>query len=275
MAPTDGVEQVRDREAAAAAVRRLADAHGGLLYAVALRACGDRADAEDVVQETLLQAFRSWHGFRGESSEKTWLFTIAGRMCGRRRRRRAGEPARIASLDAPLPFGDPRIAVIPSEQEDALQIRIRREARERVEAEIATLPEEFRVPLVLKEIVGLSGPEVAAILGLAEATVRTRVHRARLKLRAAVDRVLPRGASDAPPPAYPLRTCLDLLNAKQEALDRGVPFDEAVICDRCRSVFASLDLTQQACRDLADGAMPEGLRERIERRLVAGGDAPE
>ena len=256
-----------DHETGAEAVQRLVDEHGGALYSIARRLCGDPDEAEDLVQEVFLRAHKSWEGFRGESSERAWLYRIAANACQRMHRRRSGEPERIGSLDELLPWGEPRIAAIASEQEDASQLRIRAEGRERLESEIARLPDSFRVPLVLKEIAGLSSAEIAGILGLGEGTVRSRVHRARLKLRAAVDRVLPRRAGDAPPPEYDERTCLDLLEAKQAALDRGERFESEVVCERCRSVFASLDLTQEVCRELAAGGMPEGLRERLRGRL--------
>lgn len=182
-------------------------------------------------------------------------------------RKRAGEPEQIESLDKLLPFGDPLIAAVPGELGDELQKQVESDARERVESAIASLPDEFRVPLILKEIVGFSVRDTANILGLEEGTVRSRLHRARLKLRAVVDSVIPRTTEPAPPPAYPEQTCLDLLNAKQEALDRGVPFDSKVICQRCQSVFASLDLTQSVCHDLAKGELPDGLRERLLIRL--------
>lgn len=252
------------------AVQRMVDAYGPQLYTLAHRFCGSRDEAEDLVQEVFLSAFRGWEGFRGESSEKTWLYRIAARACQRMHRTRSGEPERVESLQELLPFGDPLIAVVPGEQEDAVQAQIRAEARERLEGAIASLPDEFRVPLILKEIVGFSVKEVSDVLGLEEGTVRSRVHRARLRLRAAVDGAIPRGAKEAPPPAYPERTCLDLLDAKQEALDRGVPFDSRVICERCQSVFASLDLTHQVCRDLGADALPEGLRERLVARIASG-----
>jgi len=251
------------RAESAAAVERLVAEHGPGLYSLARRFCGSHDEAEDLVQDVFLQAFRKWHTFEGRSDPRTWLYTIAARACQRRKRSRAGEPDRIASLDAPLPFDAPLIAAVADEQDDALQRQIRAEARERVEGAIASLPEEFRVPLVLKEIAGFTVPQVAAILGLEEGTARSRVHRARLKLRDAVDRVLPRAPGVAPPPAYPERTCLDLLEAKQGAMDRGTPFDTEVICQRCRSVFSSLDVTQRACRDLAGGEAPAGLRDRL------------
>ena len=254
-------------ESASDAVRRLVESHGGQLYGLAKRFCGNADEAEDLVQEVYLQAFKHWDTFRHEASEKSWLFTIAAHACQRMHRRHTGEPERIGSLDELLPFGDPLIAVVPSEQSDELQRQIESDARTRIESAIASLPDEFRIPLVLKEIVGFSVREVAGILGLEEGTVRSRLHRARLKLRAAVDAVIPRTTEAAPPPAYPERTCLDLLNAKQEALDRGVPFDTRVICQRCQSVFASLDLTSQVCHDLAEGELPPGLRERLLERV--------
>jgi RNA polymerase sigma-70 factor (ECF subfamily) len=252
-----------DDGTAESALPRLVDEYGGQLYALGLRFCGDREQAEDLVQEVFLQAYRGWNSFEGRSSPGTWLYTIASRVCQRMERKRAGEPDHIGSIDELLPFGEPLIAAIPAEQDDALQEQIRREARGEVEAAIASLPKDFRVPLILKEIVGFSVPEVAGILGLEEGTVKSRVHRARLRLRQAVDGAIPRAPGAAPPPAYPKQTCLDLLDAKQEALDRGAPFDSEVICDRCRSVFASLDLTREVCRDLAAGGLPPGLRERL------------
>jgi RNA polymerase sigma-70 factor (ECF subfamily) len=258
------------RGAAEAAVQRLVDEYGGQLFGLACRICGSRDEAEDLVQEVFLQAFRSLGTFRGDADPKTWLFRIAANACQRMHRKKSGEPDHIGSLDALLPFGDPLIAVVADDQPQAVQLQIRAEAMERLERAIAGLPDDFRVPLVLKDLVGFSVREVAGVLGMAEGTVRSRVHRARLKLRVAVDESLPRSPEPAPPPAYSEQTCLDLLDAKQEALDRGVPFDAAVICDRCRSVFASLDLTQEVCRSLAADHLPAGVRDKLLERIGAG-----
>jgi RNA polymerase sigma-70 factor (ECF subfamily) len=255
------------KEKPAEAVKRLVAEHGGQLFGLAKRFCGSADEAEDLVQEVYLQAFKHWDSFRHDASEKTWLYTIAAHACQRMHRKRAGEPEKIESLDKLLPFDDPLIAVIPSELGDQLQKQVEADARERIENAIATLPDDFRIPLILKEIVGFSVRETASILGLEEGTVRSRLHRARLKLRAAVDKAIPRTSEPASPPAYPEQTCLDLLNAKQEALDRGVPFDANIICQRCQSVFASLDLTQNICHDLARGDLPEGLRDSLLARI--------
>jgi predicted RNA polymerase sigma factor len=139
---------------------------------------------------------------------------------------------------------------------------------------LGALPIEFRLPLVLTDIAELSIAEAAEVLGLKPATVKTRVHRARLKLRKALDRSLPQKEE---PRTEPAEVCLSMLEAKQEALDRGVafPYSDRALCERCRAVFATLDLGREACSALGTGALPPALRERLRRRLGAacdGGD---
>lgn len=265
-APT---EDTRAGQPAEVAIPALAAAHANELYQLALRLCGNAADAEDLVQEVFLRAWRGWPRFEGRSSPRTWLYTIAGRTCQRMRRRRSGAPAQIGSLDASLPFDEPRIAVIAAEQPTALQQQIAQEAQEQVERAIAALPDDFRLALVLKDMLGFSTAEVAQILGLELGTVKSRVHRARLRLRQEVDRVLPRQPQPVGPPAYSIQHCLDLLDAKQAALDRGEPFSGEIICERCRSVFGALDLAQETCRALRAGEMPTGARQRLLAALKA------
>ena len=250
------------------AIPQLLEEYGGRIYALGLRLCGRPQDAEDLVQETFSRALRSWARFEGRSSPGTWLYTIAVRTCRKLHRSRRGRSARMASLDELMPFDQRRIAVPVSDLEGPLDAQIRAESRSRVEAAIVALPPAYRLPLVLKEIVGLPIAQVAQVLGLAEGTVKIRVHRGRLKLRAELDKVLPRTQHVAPPPAYPVQVCLDLLTAKQEALDRGVPFEQELVCERCRSVFDSLDLAQETCRQLAVGGLPREIRTRILSKMA-------
>jgi len=250
------------------AIPLLLEAHGGRLYSLGLRFCGHREDAQDLVQEVFLQAFRKWDQFAGRARASTWLYTIAARACQRFRRRKSGEPARLESLDASLEaqavlgdFAAPSLAVVPDDGE--LSAGLRAEARQEVEQAIAALPAAFRLPLVLKEIVGFSVEEVAEVLGLRPATVKTRLHRARLRVRAALASVLPR--REMPPALFSRRVCLDLLRAKQEALDRGARFEfpGRVVCERCAEFFATLDLAEGLCTDLARGELPATLREAL------------
>lgn len=242
-----------------AAVELLLDLHGDRLHAIGTRLCRSRDDADDLVQETFLQAFRKWTQFEGQRDPMSWLYTIAARACRRMHRRRAGEPAEKLSLDAGDPFADRLVAVADATGDAA----VRAERRARIEAAIVALPMAQRMPLVLKDVIGFETAAIAAILGIAPATVRTRVHRARMMLRGALSRALSKRA--LPPAAYTRQVCYDLLRTKQAALDRGVPMPggDRLVCDRCKAVFATLDLGRDLCAELAAGRMPAELRRRI------------
>ncbi len=250
-------------QSAEVALPRLLEAQGGRLYSLALKFCGTPEDAEDLVQEVFLLAFRKWSQFRGASRPTTWLYTIAARACQRRRRRRAGEPAFLDSLSDQLPFGDGPVADLPAPDAGPLDAQLRREARESVERALGQLPRHYRMALVLKDLVELPVADVARVLSLKEATVKTRVHRARLQLRRALAGVLP--PKDAPPALYSQRVCLDLLAAKQEALDRGVafPVGGSEVCERCAALFATLDLGRDVCLEIGRGELPPVLRSRL------------
>jgi len=253
---------------ASEAIPRLMEAHGGKIYGLGLRICQGTAEAEDLVQETFLRAFRHWEQFEGRSEPSSWLYTIATRLCRRMHRKRSGEPQHMESLAELLPSPDEAVPA-PPETSDPLDRQLRREARERVQRALAELPLDFRMPLMLKDIAELSMPQIAEILGLKEATVKTRIHRARLKLR----RVLAEGF---PEPAEPehrphsRQVCLDLLRAKQQALDRGVnlPVSAQELCSRCDALFRTLDLARNVCHDLGRGEMPHEVRDLLERELL-------
>jgi predicted DNA-binding protein (UPF0251 family) len=141
---------------------------------------------------------------------------------------------------------------------------MRQEGREQIEEAIVELPIDFRGPLVLKDILGFSIREVAEITGIKEATVKTRVHRARLRLRQALESILPK--AEVPPAEYSMQVCMDLLRLKQEAIDRGEgshPNLDNLVCRRCNVLFTTMDCTFDACQELSEGRMPAPLRDRI------------
>jgi RNA polymerase sigma-70 factor (ECF subfamily) len=253
-------EALQGRESPDVAVPLLVDAYGAQLYSLGLRLCGKREEAEDLVQETFLLAFRKWSQFEGRSKPSTWLYTIATRVCRKRHRKRAGEPRFFVALEDLLPLEEPEMGVVPSEDVSA---QVQANAQLAAENAIAALPVIFRMPFVMKEVVGLTLAECSSVLGIKETTVKTRVHRARLRIRNAVEATLPRAEVAAP--VYSKQVCLDLLRAKQEALDRGVEFrfPEGMVCERCAELFKTLDLAEGACRTLAHGPLPEELRRRL------------
>ena len=261
------VAERADDSARESALTEMVDRFGGKIYALGMRLCGNAGDAEDLVQETFLQAHRKWHQFRGDSKPSTWLYTIAARVCIRHRRLRSGEPRRMESFEDLLPAHEKGIMGIDPSTDPERWAR-NEELRHTLETAIARLPPAFRLPLTLKELMELSVDEVAAVLSLKPSTVKTRLHRARLFLARELRRKLP--AASAPPPDHSRQMCLDLLKAKQDSLDRGVkfPVNPEELCSRCRSLFASLDLTTDVCMNLREGELPEALRELVETTIA-------
>lgn len=260
-------QDISATEPAEVAIPRLLERHGDRIYRMGLSMCATPQDAEDMLQETFIRAFRSWDRFEGRSAPSTWLYTIASRVAKRQYRRRAGEPRKLASLYQQLPSGEEGVIDVVTSEESPLDGVEREEAEERVHALVGSLPLRFQLPLVLKEVADFSIAEIAGILNLKQNTVKTRIYRARMAMRKALVEGLPRRADL--PVDRSKRVCLDLLYAKQEALDRGVPFPlpQDQLCARCHAVFATLDLTQEVFQQLHRGEMPESVRGALRRAL--------
>lgn len=251
------------------AIAELVTRCGPMLHAVVLRLTRNRADADDVVQEAFLSAYKHWSEFRGESQPCTWLHSIAVRAALRRGRRESRRRDVAREYARAMPFMQSRLAAadFPSASLEARELRT--DARRRVDVAMRDVAEPFRSALVLKEIAGMSVDDVAMVLGVKAATVKTRLHRGRLLLRAALLSDRPR--TPVPAAVYDRATCMDLLRAKMEALDRGVdfPVQDDLVCERCRQVFASLDVGADACRSLRGRTMPAALRKSIEKAMRA------
>lgn len=262
---------------AATAIPQLVEFHGPRLYSLASRLCGNAADAEDMVQEVFLQAHRKWHTFKGDANPGTWLYAIAAHSCKSRLRRKGGIDKRMPAVSQLMPWNETRNIDLDGlagggsngDGHGPVASAIERESARAVHEAILTLPENFRVPLVLKEMLELSIDDVAKALHIKPETVKTRVHRARLLLRKAIvdRRGVPTRAAKAP--TYEKQVCLDLLKAKLDAMDngRGFPIGQGIVCERCQAVFAELDLAQNTCARLANGKMPGRVRTSILRAI--------
>ena len=169
-----------DEDAYATVVRTL----GGRMLAVARRFLQDEDLARDAVQDAFLSAFRSIQAFDGDAQLATWLHRIvvnAALMKLRTRRRKPEqsiEPMLPAFAEDGHHAGRPVVAWTASAEEALL----RREARERVRAAIADLPERYRTVLLLRDIEDRSTREAADLLGITENAVKLRLHRARQAL---------------------------------------------------------------------------------------------
>jgi RNA polymerase sigma-70 factor, ECF subfamily len=170
----------RLRAGDARAFEELVIAYQHRVFAVAHRMLGNGAEAEEIAQEVFLRVYRSIAEFRGDARLSTWLYAITSRLCLNRlmsgdRRLRSDDAEAIDRMPG---GGNPAALVERSEVESAL-----REA-------IAGLPEERRIVVVLRDLEGLSYEEISEALDLEPGTVRSRLHRARMDLKAKLERFL-------------------------------------------------------------------------------------
>ena len=150
------------------------------------RMLDDERDVEEAAQDTFVQAWRNLDRFRGDAAPFTWLYRIAVNEALQRTRRKRldtrplddvpglDSDAEVGAADVPLP---PDVAE-RHELESFLAERVR------------ALPPDFRAPLVLRDMEGWSNREVADALGITVAAAKSRIHRARMQLRAELDRAL-------------------------------------------------------------------------------------
>ncbi len=139
------------------------------VYSLAYRLVRDRSEAEDVAQEAFLRMYRGLAGFREEARFETWMYRIVTNcaLSSIRRRGRFGDVLAEEDLEVAVP-------------DRAEQSAVDRDSLERA---LSALPEGQRAALLLKDVYGLSGQEIATELGIQEGAVKVRVHRARKRLK--------------------------------------------------------------------------------------------
>jgi RNA polymerase sigma-70 factor (ECF subfamily) len=169
------VERCRGGELAA--FEELYRAHAGKLFSVACRMLGNPADAEDLLQEIFLSAHRKLDGFRGESALGTWLYRLATNHCLDYLRSRAARTNQLTdTLD-----DEPGLYEAGTRRHGLAEQTVTKMDLERA---MARLPEGCRAAFVLHDVEGLEHREVGEVLGIAEGTSKSQVHKARLRLRA-------------------------------------------------------------------------------------------
>jgi RNA polymerase sigma-70 factor (ECF subfamily) len=162
-----------------AAFERLSSAYADRLFMLLLRLLGDRGEAEDVAQEVMLRAWQGIGNFRGRSSYFTWLYRIAVNEANRALEKRGRRPPGVAIGADELQLPD------SPEREPARQAEVR-ELRGALGRALADLPPDLRTAIVLRDVEGFSTQEAAQIAGVGQAAFKSRLHQARLRVRAAV-----------------------------------------------------------------------------------------
>jgi RNA polymerase sigma-70 factor, ECF subfamily len=150
--------------------------------------CGHADDAEDAMQEALIKTYRHVTRIREPGAFKPWLYRTVRNACFMGRRKRAGEPTRLRSLDDIVQrHGDARRTDVPDPGKNPEQLADNAQLRRRLQRALRTLPGPYRAVVFLREMEGLSTREVAKVMGLSEDNVKTRLHRARVQLQAALN----------------------------------------------------------------------------------------
>ena len=147
--------------------------------------CGQREDAEEVAQDTLLKVFESFDQLQDPERVKAWVFRIAKNYCLMKRRKSVFAPDREYSLDELLPGSgeSPRALQVPDAGELPEDHVLRVELGSRLEEALRELPDTYRSVVLLRDVEGLSTAEAAGVLDLSEDVVKQRLHRGRLALR--------------------------------------------------------------------------------------------
>jgi len=153
--------------------------HLDALYALALRLTRNGRDAEDLVQDTMVKAFRFFHRFERGTNAKAWLFKILSNLFNNDYRDRSREREVMTDVEDQGAF-------IPSEPRSPEAEAISRRTAAEIQAALESLPHDFRLAVVLADLEELSYREIAEVMGCPVGTVMSRLHRGRKLLREAL-----------------------------------------------------------------------------------------
>lgn len=161
--------------------------HQDIVYRQLIRVCGNREDAEDVLVEALLKAYRHLHQLRDSAAFRAWLTQIAKRVCWQLKEQEALLP--LLQLSELEEEGHQIPGTNPTPELDMA----RRQMKQFLDEAVASIPEEYRAVYQLRDIDGQAGDEVAQKLGISRAAMKSRLHRARAMVRDHLDTALTGG----------------------------------------------------------------------------------
>lgn len=250
-----------------AALTELINRYSPSIYRFGMKMCRHEQDAQEVLQDTLLAAARNLPDFRGQSSLSTWLYAIARSHCIKRRRRNVGEPATLE------PIHELRAEAVP-ELVDAQAPDERAAARElelALERAIEELEPMYREVLVLRDVEGLTAPEVGKVLELSVEAVKSRLHRARARVR---ERIAPLLAPE--PEAAPNAACPDVVELLSRHMEDDVSPEvchemelHVASCPRCSARCDSLRRALALCQASPAPQVSPEVRQLVARQMRA------
>lgn len=171
-----------------AAFKELLLRYEGKIYNLALRIMGNKEDANDVLQETFITAFKKLSTFKGESSFYTWIYRIATNICFMKKRGMSKK--KTVSLDLPILTQHDEIKrELPDDWSKSPSATLEnKELKDILSNAINELPEDYKTVLVLRDMEGLSNDDVSNIMKISIPAVKSRLHRARFFVRDALSK---------------------------------------------------------------------------------------
>ncbi|MBX2811490.1 MAG: sigma-70 family RNA polymerase sigma factor [Myxococcales bacterium] len=245
------------------------------VYRFALNMCRHRQDAEDVLQDTLIAIARSIHSFRGEAALSTWVYTIARRLCFKQQHGRKHAPVLEHPLKSDL-RKDAQYVAHPGHTPD--EVLLNQELQTILRDAIHTLEPEYREILVLRDVEGLKASQVANVVGLSLAAVKSRLHRARAQVRNKIATVLESNHNSQLETSSP---CTDILTLYSKYLEDEISAEICAEmsehiqhCSVCRATCNTLKDTLALCKQMPQARVPLSLQESIRDALASTAKTP-
>ncbi len=248
--------QKGDREALEAVLATVAPS----IQRFGLRMCRNVHDADDVLQDTLINIAQHLADFEGRSSLTSWVFALTRSACARKRRGLKNRP----------PVSDERLAESPDHAPSPETRAADHELASALSSALDQLSDDYREVILLRDIEGLSAPETASSLGISVDAVKSRLHRAREALRAALRPVL------EPVEASPPSGCPDVALLWSKKLDGDLSQDDCAAmekhlatCPACASACDALKRALTACKRVQTEAVPPEVQLRVKAAVRA------
>ncbi len=212
------------------------------VYGFSMKVCGHPEDAEDTMQEVLMRSAPHLARLVDAPALAVWLYTVTRNRCWRMRRKPAGAPAQMLSLDELMPSEGElaRLSARAAREVSPEDAAIQSQQQQLVHRAVLEVPPQYRMVLVLHDMEDLDIAQIAQVLGVKPGTVRVRLHRARLAVRRA----------------------MAALSAGERATVRGSSASKRGRPAGCRDIFAQLS-------DLVDERLPRADCERMQRHIEA------
>jgi RNA polymerase sigma-70 factor (ECF subfamily) len=221
--------------------------------------CKNEHDADDVLQDTLISVANNLSGFEGRASLSSWVFALTRSACARRRRGAKNKP----------PVKDDHRDERADTAKGPEDMASDREIGVAVSRALAALSEEHREVIVLRDVEGLSAPEAAQVLDVSVDALKSRLHRAREALRAALRPLLEPAVSTPAGCPDVVLSWSKKLEGDLSQMDCAVMEEHVRACPSCGAACDALKRALGACRRVATAEVPRDVQARVKAAIIA------